>query len=228
MTCIAFLLVFLNFEASSACGHAFGPGNAISLDGTNGYVQAASGVYVSGDFTIEGWVFVRSYNSWSRLIDFADGPNTNNVYLALSYGSTGYPTMGVFTNNNGTPILEAGTQLPTNQWVHLAATLNDTNGTIYINGNPVANGPLNVAPNVVRTNNYIGRSNYSGDKYANAMFDEIRIWNVALTQAQIQNTMHESLPINTRGLVGLWEFDEGSGTNTVEEVSNDQSYLVGA
>ncbi len=225
---MAILLAFLGFGASSACGQAFGPGYAISLDGTNGYVQAASGVYFSGDFTIECWVFVRSYNNWSRLIDFANGPNNNNVYLALSAGPTGYPTMGVFTNNNSTPVLEAGTQLPTNQWVHLAATLNGTTGTIYINGNPVVTGPLNVAPNVVRTNNYIGRSNYSSDGYANAVFDEVRIWNVALTQAQIQNTMHVSLSGFTPGLVAMWRFDEGGGSSTLEAVSGVESELIGS
>jgi Concanavalin A-like lectin/glucanases superfamily len=226
LACAIFLLTFFGFGVPSARGQAFGPGYAINLDGTNGYVQVTNGVWFSSDFTIEGWVFVRSYNSWSRLLDFADGPNANNVYLALSYGTNGYPTMGVFTNN-GTPILEAGTQLPTNQWVHLAGTLSGTNGTIYINGIPVASGPLNVAPNVIRTNNYIGRSNYSSDKYANAMFDEIRIWNVARTQAQIQSTMHVSLSASTPGLVALWRFDELSGTNTVEAVSGVSSELVG-
>ena len=226
--CVAVLLAFLGFGISSARGQAYGPGYAVNLNGTNGYVQVTNGVWFSGDFTVEGWVFVRSYNGWSRLIDFADGPGTNNVYLALSYGTTGYPAMGVFTNNNGSPVLEAtGTQLPTNQWVHLAATLSGTNGTIYINGNPVVSGPLNVAPNVVRTNNYIGRSNYSSDGYANAIFDEIRIWNVALTQAQIQSTMHVSLPANTPGLVAMWRFDEGAGSGTLDAVSGVESELVG-
>ena len=225
--CATILLAFLGFGAATACGQAFGPVNTIDLGGTNGYVQVANGVYFSGDFTIEGWVFVRSYNGWSRLIDFANGPNSNNVYLALSAGTTGYPTMGVFTNNNSTPVLEAGTRLPTNQWVHLAATLSGTTGTIYINGNPVGTGPLNVAPNVVRTNNYIGRSNYNSDGYANAMFDEVRIWNVALTQAQIQSTMHVSLPAITPGLVAMWRFDEGEGSSTLEAVSGAESELVG-
>ena len=39
-------------------------------------------------------------------------------------------------------------------------------------------------PNAVsRTNNYIGRSNWSalGDAYANAIFDELRIWSVSRT-----------------------------------------------
>jgi hypothetical protein len=57
-----------------------GPVNAVSLDGTNGYVSVPSGVWFSNNFTVEGWVFARSYNDWERLIDFSDGPNNYNVY----------------------------------------------------------------------------------------------------------------------------------------------------
>lgn len=193
-----------------------GPGTALNLNGTNnGYVQIPGGVWFNGNFTVEGWVFVRSYKNWSRLIDFSDGPNTNNVYLALSGGTGGFPYMGVFTNNNGSPIISsASTQLPTNQWAHLAATLNGTTGTIYINGVNVGTGTLNVPPNVIRTNNYIGRSAYwaIGDQDADALFDEVRIWNVARTQSQIQADMRRSLSGSENGLIGYWRFDDATGT----------------
>jgi hypothetical protein len=132
-----------------------GPGKALNLDGATGYAQAPNGVWFNGDFTVEGWVFARSYNNWSRLFDFANGPNTNNVFLALSAGTTGLPVFGVYTNNNGTPSIQSSTPLPLNQWVHLAATLNGTLGRIYLNGILVAAGTLNLPPNLVRTNNYI-------------------------------------------------------------------------
>src|SRR3954454_11556900 len=135
-------LSLIALSSNCARGQSPGPGSAVNLDGASGYAQATNGVWFSGDFTVEGWVFVRSYNNWSRLFDFANGPNTNNVYLALSAGTGGFPTMGVFTNNNGIPALQATNQLPLNQWTHLAATLSGTTGTIYINGNPAGSGTL--------------------------------------------------------------------------------------
>src|SRR5882762_2556735 len=142
--------------ATMACGQSAGPGSALNLDGATGYIKATNNVWFNGDFTIEAWVYVRSYNNWSRLLDFGNGPNNNNVYLALSAGTSGKPAMGVFTNT-GVPVLQATNQLPLNQWTHLAATLNGTTGTIYINGNPVGSGTLNIPPGVTRTNNYLGR-----------------------------------------------------------------------
>lgn len=198
-----------------------GPGSALNLDGASGYAQAANGVWFNGNFTVEAWVFARSYNNWSRLIDFANGPDNNNVFLALSAGTSGFPIFGVYTS--GGPSFQANTQLPTNQWVHLAATLNGTTGTIYINGNPVGSGTLNIPPNVVRTINYIGRSNYDGDGYANALFDDIRIWNVAKSQTQIQANMHRSLTGSETGLLGYWRMDEGTGAALTDSSGHGQT-----
>ena len=197
------------------------PGYALDSTGTNSeYVQVPNGVWFNGDFTVEGWVFVRSYNNWSRLFEFSDGPNTNDVFLALSGGVSGSPVMGIYTNNNGAPNFTGNAQLPTNQWVHLACTMSNTTGTIYINGTNVGSATLNIAPNVLRTNNYIGRSAYSVDAYANAIFDEVRIWNVARTPVQIQSNLRHTLTGTETNLIGYWRFDDGSSTNLVDATGN--------
>jgi hypothetical protein len=203
------------WQLPHACAQAPGPGSALSLDGTNGYVQVPNGTWFNGNFTIEGWVFARSYNSWSRLLDFANGDYTNGVYLALSSGTNGFPTMGVL-NSSSSPLVTSGSVLPLNQWVHLACTFSNGIGTIYMNGVLVGSGPQNTPPPVIRTNNYMGRSSFAMDGYANAVFDEVRIWNVARTQGQIQGWMHRSLVGNEPGLAGYWRFDEGSGANTAD------------
>jgi hypothetical protein len=199
-----------------ATAQSTGPGSAVNLDGVSGYVQLPPDVWFTGNFTVEGWVNVRSYNFWSRLIDFGNGGDNYNVYLALTKNTSGYPTIGVFTNNDSLPIFSASNQLPTNQWVHLAATLNGTNGTIYINGNIAGTGTLNISPNVIRTNNYFGRSNYALDGYANAVFDEFRIWKVARNQFQIQTFMGQTLKGPQTNLVGYWRFDENSGSQATD------------
>ena len=208
-----------------------GPGNAVSLDGTNGYLNIPGGVWCSNNFTIEGWVFARAYNNWSRLIEFGNGAPIDNVYVALSAGTTGKVNFGIYTNTASSQIT-APTLLPTNQWVHVAVTLNGTTGAIYVNGVPQVTGTMFVPRNVVRTNNYIGRSDFEsgGDARANAIYDEVRIWNVARTQAQIQTSMNHSLAGNETGLIGYWRFDENAGTNATDATGNGQTatLLTGA
>jgi hypothetical protein len=198
---------------------------AVNFNGVDQFLQVPSGVWFNGDFTVEGWVFVRNYNAWSRLLDFANGQDNGNVYLALSFGASGFPAMGVFTNT-GTPVIVATNMLPLNQWVHLAVTASGTNGTIYINEVPAVSGVINVAPNVVRTNNYFGRSNYAADQYADAIFDEIRIWNYARPLADITKYRDSRLAGDEGGLVGYWRFDEGAGSLTTNSVGGNSGQLT--
>ena len=219
----------LSYNTTNYLATGLGPDYAISLDGTSGYVSLPSGIWFSGDFTMESWVFARSYNSWSRVFDFGNGGYVDDVYLALSSGGSGYPTMGAFAAGTTGPLVGSTNQLPLNQWVHLACTLNGATATIYINGKPVGSGQMGIPPNVVRTNNYIGRSNFGGDAYANAIFDEARVWTVARTPAQIQYDMTHTLTGQEPGLEGYWRFDEPSGSVVADQsTQGNKGALLGS
>lgn len=176
------------------------------------YATLPAATYFSGNFTIECWVKPTSHTNWSRIIDFGNGAGNNNVLFATSYGTSGKPGFYV-----GGAQYSANDQIPLNQWTHLAATLSGNTATIYING--VASGTANfpVPANVVRNSNFIGRSNWGwGDPAPAATFDELRIWSVAKTGAQIQASMNNELAGNESGLVAYFKFNEGvsCGNNT--------------
>jgi hypothetical protein len=46
--------------------------------------------------------------------------------------------------------------------------------------------------------------------------DEVRIWNMARTQAQIQFSMNNRISSTTSGLVGYYKLDESSGTTATD------------
>src|SRR6185295_7064990 len=58
----------------------------------------------------------------------------------------------------------------------------------------------------------------SGNQPFNGWIDEFRIWNVARIQKQIQSYMKRNLRGNETGLLGYWDFNEGTGTTV-----NDKS-----
>ena len=65
-----------------------------------------------------------------------------------------------------------------------------------------------------------GTDGNMGDLYFPGKFDNLRIWNVALTQSEIQSHGTE-LPIgNEEGLVGFWNFDDGEG-NVLTDLSGN-------
>jgi hypothetical protein len=159
----------------------FSLSDSVSVDFSNeNYAQIAPANMFNGDFTAIGWVYVRSYASWSRLFDFGNGAGEDNVIIAITNGPTGYP---VFNANGGN--LPSSAQIPLNQWAQLAATQSGTTQTLYLNGQQVAQqtgGPEN---NVARTLNYIGRSNWNGDAYLDGRINTLRMYNRALSSAEI-------------------------------------------
>ena len=184
--------------------------NALDFDGTNDYVSLPPAVYFNGDFTIECWVYPKSFANWARIIDFGNGAGSNNVLLAYTYGTSGAP--GFYVEGNQ---FQATQTLPLNQWSHVAATLSGNTATIYINGVAAGTSTFSTPVNIVRNYCYIGKSNWS-DPYANAIFDELRIWNTAKTQAEIQASMNTELAGNEPGLVAYYNFNQGvaGGNNT--------------
>ena len=186
--------------------------NALRFSGTPDYATLPSGVYFNGDFTIEAWVYPTAFSNWSRIIDFGNGAGSNNVLLAYTYSSSGKPALYV----EGTQFYVPDA-IPLNQWTHIAATLNGTTATIYING--LAKATSNVPPpvNLVRTKNYIGRSNWgTGDPDASAIFDDLRIWSISRSESEIQSKMYTELIGTETGLEVYMTFNQGiaCGDNT--------------
>ncbi|HEY4876937.1 MAG TPA: LamG-like jellyroll fold domain-containing protein, partial [Puia sp.] len=101
-------------------------------------------------------------------------------------------------------------------WHHLAFTYDGTTMKIYIDGvlsgSQAQTGTIAVNSNVLALGNQPGfTENFGGSA------DEIRIWNVARTQAQIQSNMNGEIdPTTQTGLVSYYNIDQGiaAGTNT--------------
>ena len=187
----------------------------LDLDGDGDYIEIPGGVWFDGDSTIEAWVFVRKHSNWSRIIDFGNGSGADNVLFALSIEKTGRPTFEIYSDHSGGRV-DSNIVIETDSWVHLACSLKENLGTVYMNGIEVGSKTLKLPPrNVLRKNNYIGRSNWPQyDPDTDAMLDEIRIWNVARSQEAIRANMNQPLVGPETGLVGYWNFDQGVAMDT--------------
>jgi hypothetical protein len=75
----------------------------------------------------------------------------------------------------------------------------------------------------------MGTYDFVFDPNFKGQLDEVRIWNVARTQADIQADMYREIPGTSPGLVGYWKFDEGSGStaNDYSPNNNDGTLLGG-
>lgn len=163
-------------------------GNAVSLDGSSGYVSLPAGIVGDiGDFTIAAWVYWNGSQNWARIFDF--GNNVDHyMYLTPRSGSGTVRFSTTANGGYGEQVITGTAALPSSQWVHVAVTLSGTTGTLYVNGSAAgSNTALTLAPFRMGTTaqNWLGRSQYSGDPRFSGMIDEFRIYRGALTASQI-------------------------------------------
>lgn len=151
-------------------------GGASRVNSVSNYLKLPSGVYFTGDMTFMGWVYMFTCSGYMRYLDCGVG-TSYTVMLSLS-GSVCYPYINFGSNK---PV---SVSWSTGKWHHAAMTVSGTTAQFYMNG--VSSLTTSVTPpaNVTRTSCYIGKSNWN-DPYANASFDEIKIYNRALSAAEI-------------------------------------------
>jgi hypothetical protein len=163
-------------------------GNAINLSGSSQYVSMPGGI-ISGlnNFTIATWVKITTLSTWSRIFDFGTG-TTVNMFLTPQSGNG--VRFAITTGGSGNEQrINGSSALATGTWVHVAVTLSGNTGTLYVNGAAAGtNTNMTLRPSSLGTtgNNYIGRSQYS-DPYLNGQIDNFRIYNRALSAAEISN-----------------------------------------
>src|SRR5207253_470132 len=80
-----------------------------------------------------------------------------------------------------------GPKPATNTWVQVAVTIKGDVATLYENGVPVDTEYVYIHPLFGQPNAYIGKSQYSSDPYFNGRIDDARVYNYALSGAEMYN-----------------------------------------
>lgn len=190
--------------------------NALDFDGNNDLVQTDyTGVLGSLNRTFEAWVFVNSSAPASNLAILDYGLNavgSRNTFIVTGTGTLRFISGG--TNAN---ISTAANAVPVNQWTHVAFVLNNGTGYLYVNGTQMGTGSLS-AVNTPSDNETvkIGERVLGGSIPFHGSLDEIRIWDVAMNEEEIQVNMNSEICSQHPNLQLYLQFNEGvaGGDNT--------------
>ena len=166
--------------------------------------------------TIEAWIFANTVGGGAQTIVSKTG-NTNNGF-ALST-SNGWSSIDFQIKNGGavTTISAVGIAIE-NGWHHIAATYNSISGMkIYVDGNfinstGVTGGLASNAQQLTIGAQHDGAGSADSDysNFFNGNIDELRIWNVERTLAQIRYTKETPLQGNEVGLAAYYQFNQGT------------------
>jgi hypothetical protein len=163
-------------------------GSALALNGSSDYVSLPANLVTDlSDFTVACWVYWNAARTWERIFDFGAGTG-RYMFLTPRSSSGGMRFAITVDGGKGEQAVTGTAALPTAQWVHVAVTLSGQLATLYVNGTAVGSNSVEFLPPWQlggTSQNWIGRSQYSGDPYFNGRIDEFRIYRGALTAADI-------------------------------------------
>ncbi|MCH8120793.1 MAG: discoidin domain-containing protein, partial [Planctomycetes bacterium] len=164
-------------------------GGALEFDGDD-YLDCGNGpsLEIRDQITIAFWFQVQAFqNSWEAFFSKGD-----SAYRASRGGGSGDGThLGISGTGagggngwfNGPTIITGG------DWHHFAGTYDGTEGRIYVDGVLDASTPASGQINIEPENLWIGNNSQNTDRQLHGLMDDVRLYNRALTQEEIQEVM---------------------------------------
>jgi hypothetical protein len=173
-----------------------------TVQSTEGRVYAtaadvARGSYVYGSLpagsvdgltsmTFAAWVRPTAAVDWVRIFDF--GNDVKTYAFLTQRDNNGVPRFAITQNwAAGEQTIVGSSPLPLGEWSHVAVTLGNGTGTLYVNGKQAGqNNAMTLTPAALghRANVWLGRSQYNDPLYAGA-YQDVNIWSTALTPVQV-------------------------------------------
>lgn len=183
-----------DFSDSSENGYSFGPigdasisssqskfgGSSLYLDGYEDSLSLPiydSNLNLTGEvpYTVEFWMYMESYNyyyttiltrrtggNWQYLIGFSD-PYSLRLYFS-----------GNSQSNFGYSQIDSGSyEIPLQQWVHVAAVVNNGEAKLFVDGDLKGSGPWEIQQDN-SASLYVGQEG-SSSEFFHGYIDELRI-----------------------------------------------------
>ena len=165
--------------------------NALKLDGIDDYINFGNGASlgITSAITIEGWIKLTALPIGSNYATIFDKPYTSHVAPYYNYEmrvlSSGVVDVVMVVGSYDVDYVTSTTVLSAGLWYHIASTFDGTTLRLYINSTP--DGSLNNPGTIINSNMPLnmGRRQNLNDCYFNGLFDNMHIYNRALTQAEI-------------------------------------------
>jgi glucose/arabinose dehydrogenase len=214
-------------------------GSALNFDGVNDYVDLGNptSLKLTGSMTLSAWISSAAFPADDAAV-ISKRTSSNSGYQLDTTIDNGPRTIGFkLTGSGGNDMIRYGaTAMQAGAWYHVAGVYDATNKTMHVYLNGVLNdgtlsGTVTSSQKNSAANVNIGQR-AGGGFSVNGKIDEVRIYNRALTAAEIQTDMTTSLggsstPDSTPPSVAITAPANNAQVSNIVPVSADADDNVG-
>ena len=190
----------------------------MSFDGNDDYVEFAN-ISLVDSGTWSCWINPTSFNSTSQHIITKYAAASTQRELVIEFDNSVLKA-NIYNPGQFWHTASSSQSVSLNTWSYVTTTYNKNDSPslkLFLNGVLVGSddsfhGSINSGsiPLTISTSSYPFHGN----------IDYLEVWNSSLSVTEIQQYMSSPLTGNEPGLVGYWNFNEGSG-NTVTDLSGN-------
>ena len=163
-------------------------GDALDLDGNNDHVYSSDVSIPTNAFTIAFWFNSETgFDAGSSREDFIYWQSVSRPHM--TFNKNGGGEIGLWPNIDGDfdGPLTMTTSWSAGTWYHIAGTFDGTNFRIHVNGN-TERSVTHPGEHAATTGLFIGCTSSNATNF-NGMIDDVRIYNYALSDAEIEEAM---------------------------------------
>jgi hypothetical protein len=197
--------------------------SALELDGGTGSLSLGNFSLSGAGLTVEAWVWANTFPSGSGTVLHRSGSGaSDDLLLAADEGANWWSSsllLSAASSAQSTSPLQIGS------WTHVALTYDGSEHKLYVNGilesNPTDTSGLAFGASEPWTLGARLDGTGTAVDFWDGQIDELRIWSVARTEAEIQGNRCGPLDGSEADLLGYWplepstpagaEFNDASG-----------------
>ena len=196
---------------------------SLSFDGSNDYVYCGNSAFQIETGTWEAWFKANTLGIQQTIMAKDNTGYNDDGWLGIASDNRIYFYIDRDSNDTCYELYSDST-VSTGVWYHVAVTWGSGGMKMYVNGTLQADTDTNTSGIVNSVRNLeIGDRNPSPCFYFNGQIDEVRIWNIARTGADIYRDMGVTLTGSESNLLAYYRFDEGTGTTATDLAGGDQN-----
>jgi hypothetical protein len=196
---------------------------SMSFDGENDYAVLSSTPDFDdlGDFSFMFWMYTVDGLNRQEILSKDTDPQPNGDWS--SFVENNKFVFELRHGNISNYSISTNDFLPNQSWTNIAITRESTFGEIklYMNGQ-LQNSSFSSTGHILNSQDiHIGKhAVINNDLFYEGKIDGLSFWAEVLDSSHIQNYMNCAPNGNEEGLVGYWNFEEGTGTTAYDQTSN--------